>query len=132
MISLILFILSTTGCIFSWNIQSFIFFRLFQGFAGAGGIVVSKSIAVDLYRGKILSKFMSMLAAVQGLAPILAPIAGGSLMKITDWQGLFVVLLVIGIFIFLVSIFYKETLKPELRLQEPVLKTFRHFALQTL
>ncbi len=127
MISLILFILSTAGCIFSWNIESFIFFRLFQGFAGAGGIVVSKSIAVDLYRGKILSKFMSMLAAVQGLAPILAPIAGGSLMKITDWQGLFVVLLAIGIFIFLVSIFYKETLKPGLRLQESVINTFRHF-----
>ena len=127
LISLFLFVVSTIGCVFSWNIESFIFFRLFQGFAGAGGIVISKSVAVDLYKGEILAKFMSMLAAIQGLAPSAAPIAGGLLMKITNWQGLFVFLLVLGIFIFAVSLLFKESHAESNRLAEPVWQTFRHF-----
>lgn len=70
---------------------------------------------------------MSMLAVIQGLAPIAAPIAGDLLMKITNWQGLFVFLLVLGIFIFAVSLLFKESHAESNRLAEPVWQTFRHF-----
>lgn len=126
-VSLALFILSTIGCIYSTGIGAFIFFRLLQGFAGAGGIVIARSIAVDLYKGPRLAKFMSMIAAIMGLAPILAPIAGGYILKITDWQGIFFILLLIGIAIFLLSLIYQESLAPMHRLQGPVATTFGHF-----
>lgn len=127
MISLLLFVFSTLGCIFSKSIEAFIFFRLIQGFAGAGGVVISRSIAVDLYKGGALVKFLSLLTAVQGLAPIIAPLAGGLLMKITNWQGIFIVLLILGILIFSASLSYKESLAKKDRLRGPVLDTFRHF-----
>lgn len=40
-----LFIASTLLCLFSQNIEQFVAFRLLQGIAGAGGIVISRSVA---------------------------------------------------------------------------------------
>ena len=52
LLSLWLFIFSTIACICSWSIGAFIFFRFLQGIAGAGGIVISRSVATDCYGGK--------------------------------------------------------------------------------
>ena len=75
--SMVVFCLATTGCLLSPNIHTFLAFRLLQGLAGAGGVVISKSIASDLYEGPELARFFSMLSAVQGLAPICAPVQIG-------------------------------------------------------
>lgn len=56
LVAMSLFIVSTVCCIFSATIEGFIFFRLIQGIAGAGGIVVSRSIATDRFTGKELAK----------------------------------------------------------------------------
>ena len=56
LLSLWLFIFSTIACICSWSIGAFIFFRFLQGIAGAGGIVISRSVATDCYGGKELAK----------------------------------------------------------------------------
>ncbi|MCI7358472.1 MAG: MFS transporter, partial [Parabacteroides sp.] len=54
--ALSLFLISTIGCIYSPNIIQFVGWRLIQGIAGAGGIVISRSIAADKYSGKELAK----------------------------------------------------------------------------
>lgn len=127
LLSLLVFILSTIGCICAWNIESFIFFRLVQGFAGAGGIVISKSIAVDLYESDALSHFLSLLAVINGLAPIIAPLAGGLLLKYTDWRGIFEVLLLIGFVIFIATLIFTESLAPHKRIKENIFGSFRTF-----
>lgn len=104
MYSLWLFIFSTVACIFSWNIGAFICFRFLQGIAGAGGIVISRSVATDCYAGKELAKAFAMISAVNGLAPILAPVGGGVLLKFTSWLGIFVFLLVLGCILLLLCL----------------------------
>lgn len=90
LLSLWLFIFSTIACICSWSIGAFIFFRFLQGIAGAGGIVISRSVATDCYGGKELAKAFAMISAVNGLAPILAPVGGGVMLKLpTGWVFLF-------------------------------------------
>lgn len=42
-----LFLLSTVGCIYSQTIMQFVGWKLIQGMADAGGIVISRSIAAD-------------------------------------------------------------------------------------
>lgn len=123
--SLLLFIFSTFACIFSPNIGVFVLFRLFQGLAGAGGIVIAQSIAVDLYKGKTLLKFFSMLATIQVLAPIVAPLAGGFLSKITNWQGLFFGLFILGVFILCWAFFFRETLPSDKRINASVMQSFK-------
>ncbi len=54
--------------------RSFYLFRFLQRIAGAGGIVISRSVATDCYGGKELAKAFAMISAVNGLAPILAPV----------------------------------------------------------
>lgn len=110
-VSLILFILSTVGCLGSNTIGQFLVFRFIQGIAGAGGVVISKSIATDLYEGKQLARFFSMLSSVQGLAPICAPVLGGLLLTVTDWRGIFRTLLVIGILLLFTTTRFRESLQ---------------------
>lgn len=109
-LSMCVFVLSTLACMLSPNVGAFIFFRLLQGISAAGGVVISRAIAVDLYEGKEFTHFFSLLSAVQGLAPIVAPVIGGLLLEVMDWRGAFMVLLLIGIGIVIASFGFKETL----------------------
>lgn len=123
--SLILFILSTLACLVSTTIYEFLIFRFIQGVAGAGGVVISKSIATDLYEGKRLAHFFSMLSCVQGLAPICAPVLGGLLLMVTDWQGIFLTLLVIGFLLLFFTTYFHESLS--IRSQGRVRDTFKAY-----
>lgn len=126
-LSLTVFVVSTLICLLCWDVITFICFRLLQGIAAAGGVVISRSIAVDLYEGKEFTRFFAMLSAVQGLAPIVAPIAGGLLLGITDWRGIFAVLLLIGVAILAAAFRFRESLPEERRQTGSVLATFANF-----
>ena len=126
-ISMFFFVLSSIGCVFSPSVEIFILARFIQGFSGAGGIVISKSIATDLYGGKDLAKFFSMLACVQGLAPICAPVLGGLLLLVTNWRGIFGVLVLIGILLLLVLLRFHDSLSKENRLQGELKERFVYY-----
>lgn len=127
LLSLGLFAVATIGCICSKDIHWFILFRLLQGLAGAGGVVISKSIATDLYEGRELSMFFSLLSGVQGLAPICAPALGGFLLEWTDWKGIFWILLAIGLLLIFILLFFKESLPIKCRQKENTYSTFHNY-----
>jgi DHA1 family bicyclomycin/chloramphenicol resistance-like MFS transporter len=69
-----------------------------------------------MYSGVEAARFFSILMLVNGLAPILAPVIGGQLLKVTSWRGVFVTLAVIGAVLLLASAgAMHETLPPERR-----------------
>lgn len=70
--------------------------RLVQGLAGGAGIVISRAVVSDLFQGVAAARFFSLLMLVNGAAPILAPLFGGQLLRITDWRGVFLALAVTG------------------------------------
>lgn len=113
------------------SIWLLIVLRFFQGIAGAAGIVISRAVSRDLYTGSDLTKFLSLLMLVNGVAPIAAPIAGGQLLRFTSWHGVFIVLAAIGVIMFL-GVFFNlpETLSKERRAQggiKETLETFQQF-----
>lgn len=61
-----LFIVSTILCLFARDIHQFVAFRLVQGIAGAGGIVIARSVAADKYSGKELAKMLAVIGAING------------------------------------------------------------------
>src|SRR6266702_68425 len=90
--------------------------RLVQGLGGAAGIVIARAIVRDLHSGVAAARFFSLLMLVTGLAPILAPILGGLLLRFTSWRGVFIVLAVIGTLLLLsAATSLGETLPPERR-----------------
>ena len=120
------FTLSTVGCIFSDDIVHFLIFRFIQGLSGSFGIVVARAIARDIYKGAELTKFISLLMLVNGLAPILAPVIGGQILVFTHWRGIFVVLAVIGLLLILSSLSLNETLPDEFRMKD-IYSSFKTF-----
>lgn len=94
--SLVLYTISSLLCAFTGNIWVLILLRFIQGVTGAAGIVISRAVVRDLYSGHELTKFFSLLMLINGVAPIAAPIIGGLLLKVVPWQGVFVVLAIIG------------------------------------
>ena len=113
--SLAIFIVASLACLFAPDIQTLNVLRVFQGLGGAGGIVLSKSMSTDMYSGEELAKFMAVLAAINGIAPVSAPVIGGLLMSVTGWRGIFAVLLAVGVVLFVCSCFLSESLDEERR-----------------
>ena len=113
--TLILFIVSTVLCIYSTDIYYFVLFRLLQGIAAAGSIVIARSIATDMCTGKDLVRVMAVVGAINGIAPVSAPVIGGVMTNSLGWQGIFVVLLLFGIALLLACRFFQESLPVDRR-----------------
>lgn len=127
LVAMWLFLASTVMCLFSQNIQQFVAFRLIQGIAGAGGIVISRSVATDKYSGRELAKMLAVIGAINGVAPVAAPIVGGLLTDVIGWKGIFCILLVLGIFLLLGCIRFRESLPRESRSAVKWADTLRSF-----
>lgn len=110
LLSLAAFVAATAGCIMTDSIGRFLLYRFVQGLAGAGGVVISRSVATDLYAGRELARFFSVLGSVQGIVPVAAPVIGGLLLAVTDWKGIFAVLLGIGILLLVMTLAFRESL----------------------
>lgn len=124
---LLLFILSSIGCIFSPNITIFVIFRLMQGLAGAGGLVISKVFVTDMYSGEEMARKFAILNAVQSITPIIAPVLGSFIFSLSSWQGIFIFLALWGVLMILASPVIKESLPREKRLAVPIWETFIAF-----
>lgn len=122
-----LFIVSTLLCLFSQTIEQFVAFRLLQGIAGAGGIVISRSVATDKYSGHELAKMLAVIGAINGVAPVAAPIVGGLLTDAIGWKGIFWVLFVLGMVLLACCMRFRESLPVKKRSAEKWSDTFRSF-----
>ena len=71
--------------------------RTLQGLAGAAVAVVAMAVVRDLFTGIRAAKLLSRLILVLGVAPILAPSLGSALLNVTSWRGIFVVLAVAAV-----------------------------------
>ncbi|ALP36415.1 MFS transporter [Paenibacillus sp. IHB B 3084] len=96
-VSLVLYAAASLLCVFAPNIGVLIGLRFIQGLTGSAGIVISRAVARDLYSGRELTRFFSLLMLVNGVAPIAAPVLGGVLLNFVSWRGVFMVLCVVGV-----------------------------------
>src|SRR5215469_5060757 len=121
--------LASLLCVVAPSVYALAGLRLVQGIAGAAGIVIARAIVRDLHSGVAAARFYSLLMLVNGLAPILAPLFGGLLLRFTSWRGVFIVLAIIGSLLLLAAATgLSETLPAERRQQGGVrvtIKTFR-------
>lgn len=122
--SLLLFVVASLLCIFSGDIFMFNAMRVLQGLAGAGGIVIAKSMSADMYTGRELASFMALLGAINGIAPVCAPVVGGLMAGVTSWTGVFAVILAVGLVLMVCSMFLPETLQPANRIRKSVIKVY--------
>ncbi|WP_406031412.1 multidrug effflux MFS transporter [Succinivibrio sp.] len=107
-VTLLFFVISSFLCSIANSAESFILFRLVQGISAAGGIVLTRSIACDKFKGYKLTSFMSFLMAINSIAPILAPIIGSFIISFGPWQALFYVLTGWGVLLILQTVLFVD------------------------
>ncbi len=126
--TLVIYAIASIFCAFSTEIWMFIGLRFVQGVSGAAGIVIARASARDMYSGKELTKFVALLALVNGAAPILAPIIGGAILRFATWHTVFFTLGGIGLLMFIAVIFFlPETLSVENRAEGSLLAVVKTF-----
>ncbi|MGK9431099.1 multidrug effflux MFS transporter [Bacillus atrophaeus] len=129
-VSMVFYALSSILCAYSPSVTFLIIMRFIQGFTGAAGIVIARASARDMYSGKELTAFFSMLMLVNGAAPILAPITGGFVLQFSEWPTVFIILAIIGFFIFIaVTAALPESLPIEKRTTGGLKETLQTFRL---
>ena len=104
-----IFLISSLGCYISVDLNTFLFFRLCQS-SSAAGLVLSRAIIGDFSSKDETVKMLGLLSISMGIAPSLAPLAGGIINDYFGAKGIFLFLSLIGILL-LISIIadLKET-----------------------
>ena len=124
--SLAVFSLATAGAVFAPDIETFIAMRFLEGLGASGAVVMSRSIAADLHTGRELAALMAVVGAIQGIAPVTAPMIGALIAEAAGWREIFMLLLAIGVSLTLVTLFvFRESLsKARARLKGSVAASF--------
>jgi MFS transporter, DHA1 family, multidrug resistance protein len=110
------YVVVSAGCALAPSAGVLIGLRLVQGLGGGASIVIARAVVRDLYVGTAAARFFALLILVTGAAPMIAPLLGGQVLRLTSWRGIFVILAVVvaalaaGTFLKL-----RETLPPERR-----------------
>lgn len=99
-------ILAGVACAVAPNIAALTAFRFVQGFSGAAGVVLSRAVVADRAHGAVAARAFSLMMIINGAAPVLAPLIGGSLMGVIGWRGVFWILagLAVAMFIGVVAV----------------------------
>ena len=106
-----LFIVAGLACAFASDISVLLTARFFQALGGCVGVVIARAAIRDRLSVTDSAQAYSMLLLVMGVAPILAPLLGSWLLLVTGWQGIFAVLMAVGILcLVLVHFYFEESL----------------------
>lgn len=110
---LALYTLASLGCALAPSIGSLIAWRFLQALGGCAGMVISRAVVRDLFDQRDAARVFSLLMAVMGVAPILAPAAGSALLGLLGWRAVFVTLAAFGLVTLLAVAFaLPETREP--------------------
>ncbi|MDL5612790.1 Bcr/CflA family efflux MFS transporter [Bacillus halotolerans] len=123
LICIFLFALSSLFCALSPNITTLVAARFLQGITASAGLVLSRAIVRDVFTGRELSKFFSLLMVITAVAPMIAPMTGGALLLLpfATWHTIFHFLTIIGfVLVLVIALRLKETLPPEKRIPSSI------------
>jgi MFS transporter, DHA1 family, multidrug resistance protein len=108
--------LGAVGCALAPSIGFLVVSRVVQGFGGGLAAVVARAV-VDVAKGDRLAKVMSIMMALGGLAPMIAPVLGGLVLTLGgSWRTVFWVLVGFGLLMMSTAVlFVPESLPRERR-----------------
>lgn len=95
--SLVLYTLSSIGCVLTANIHWLLAMRIGQGLSASGPVVIGRALVRDVFSGARAQRVMSRVTLFFSLAPALAPIVGGFLHDAYGWRSIFWFLTALGV-----------------------------------
>lgn len=107
---MLVYLMATIACAIAPTIEWFIGFRLLQALGGCAGMVITRAIIRDLFDKRESAIFLSQMALIMGVAPIIAPSIGSFISVHFGWKAIFWTLALANIIcLFTISTFLPET-----------------------
>lgn len=117
---------ATALCAVAPSLSLLVAARFAAGFGGAAGVVLGRAVISDIATGVVAARLFGVLMALGGIAPIIAPLAGGAVFEEFGWRAVFWLLALVMAAMFLAAFFMvPETLPRERRHAEGVATTVR-------
>jgi DHA2 family multidrug resistance protein len=104
--SIALFTFSSLMCGLSWNIQSLIVFRVFQGIGGGALQPISQSILLETFSPREHGIAMAFFGTGIMFGPIVGPLLGGWITDNWSWHWIFFINIPIGIISIIMSMLF--------------------------
>lgn len=110
-----LFAVTAALCAAAPSIELLLALRLLSGLAGGAGLVIARAMVRDLYDGALAARMFALLMLVSNIAPVVAPLLGGLVLRVADWRGVFLVLAAVGVVLLGAALTQAETLPADRR-----------------
>ncbi len=111
-----LYVIAAIGCATAPSLGALTIWRFAQALGGCSGMVITRAVVRDKFEPREMARIFSQLMLVMGVAPILAPLLGSTLLTMFGWRGIFVTLAVLGTTCLVAqALLLDETLPPERR-----------------
>lgn len=127
-IGLILYVISSIGCIYASTLDSLIILRFVQAIGSCAAAVASVAMVRDLFPVKENAKVFALLMLVVGTSPMIAPTVGSYVTSAFSWHAVFLILGAMGALILLATIFWlPESFKPDTSMSlkpRPIINNF--------
>lgn len=108
---LVMYTASSILCAVSGNIYQLILFRVLQAVSSGASTAVGTAIVKDVYEGKKRESILAVVQSMAMVAPIIAPVIGALVLKVTSWRGVFWVLAILGLIAAIGGILLQETIR---------------------
>ena len=92
------------------DIYHLIFFRVLQAVGGSGAFAVATAMIKDVYDRKNREVILALVQSMVLISPMVAPVLGALLLRVTSWRGVFLILGGIGLLALAGSIALQETI----------------------
>ncbi len=110
---LALFALCGLGAAWAPSIAALVGLRLLQG-AGAGAVgILPRAIVRDLFDMRESRLFLTAIAQVNGIAPVVAPTLGALILYVAPWRAIYLTLAAIGVVLLALGLFRFRESQPE-------------------
>ena len=127
-VGLALFVVGSLGCALAPNVSALVAFRFVQALGGCAPLVIPRAVVRDLFDERDSVRMLSVLMLVMGLAPILAPLIGGQMLKYLGWRSVFWAYVLYGsVLLLVVAVGLEESLPADRRTRQPVSAVLRTY-----
>ena len=126
-IGMVLFTIGSFGCALSTSMEQIVFWRVFQAFGACTAPMLARAMVRDLFSRTRAAQMLSTLMIIMAIAPIGGPLLGGQMITFTTWHSIFILLAVIGGFLFLSIFLLPETLTTDKRTKASIRSAFVNY-----
>jgi MFS transporter, DHA1 family, multidrug resistance protein len=93
----LIYVVASAVCALSDSIEVLIAARFVEALGGCAGAVVARAMVRDRFGPTETAQMLSLMMLIMGVAPVLAPVAGGYVLTAWGWRACFWILTAFGV-----------------------------------